>query len=343
MKKVLGLLLASSLVGLTACSKEADTAATAQQEDNKVVVYSARAEHLIKPLFDEFTEQTGIKVEFQTGKANALVERLKAEGGNTPADVLMTVDAGNLWYAAEQDLFQPLNSQLIEKNIPANLRDPDQLWTGLSVRARTFVYHSDKINPSELTTYEDLADPKWQGRLCIRTSSSVYNKSLVAAFIDQYGEPKTEEILNGWLKNLSTKPTAKDSHVMDAILAGQCDVGVINTYYYGRLEAKTPDTPIKVAWANQNTSGTHINISGAGITKHAKQPNNARTLLEWLASDEAQTIYGAINHEYPANPKIKNDPQVAAWGEFKQDTMNLRKVGELQQAATMLINRVGYE
>lgn len=343
MKRILSLLLASSFLALTACSNDSSTEINADEEANKVVVYSSRAEHLIKPLFDQFTAETGIDVQFQTGRANALIERLRAEGENSPADILMTVDAGNLWYAAEQGLFQPLNSKVIEQTIPAHLRDPEQLWTGLSIRARTFVYHSDKINPSELTRYEDLADPKWQGRLCLRTSGSVYNKSLVAAMIEHHGEQKTAEVLTGWVNNLATKPTARDIHVMDAILAGQCDVGLVNTYYYGRLEADTPNTPLKLAWANQTTTGTHINVSGAGILNHARQPNNARTLIEWLSSEQAQKTYGALNREYPANPNITMQPQIAAWGEFKHDQLNLRKVGELQQAATMLINRVGYE
>jgi iron(III) transport system substrate-binding protein len=345
MKKILATLLTTSILGLTACSNDSATPSSEgiQQEDNKVVVYSSRAEHLIKPLFDQFSAETGIEVQFQTGRANALIERLRAEGANSPADILMTVDAGNLWYAADQGLFQSLNSPIVENNIPAHLRDPDQLWTGLSVRARTFVYHSDKIQPNQLTSYEDLADPKWQGRLCLRTSGSVYNKSLVAAMIDHHGEPKTAEVLSGWVNNLATKPTARDVHVMEAILAGQCDVGLVNTYYYGRLEADTPNTPLKLAWANQDTTGTHINVSGAGILKHASQPNNARKLIEWLSSEAAQQTYGALNREYPANPTIKLDPQVAAWGEYKQDQLNLRQVGVLQQKATMLINRVGYE
>lgn len=347
MKKLFALLLATSVIGLAACSKDPDQNHSSQldikKEANKVVVYSSRAEHLIKPLFDQFTAQTGIEVQFQTGNANALIERLRAEGANSPADILMTVDAGNLWYAADQGLFQSLNSDTIAQNIPSHLRDPEQLWTGLSVRARTFVYHSDKVNAEELSSYEDLADPKWQGRLCLRTSGSVYNKSLVAAMIDHHGEKTTADLVSGWVNNLATKPTARDVHVMEAILAGQCDVGLVNTYYYGRLEADTPNTPLKLAWANQETTGTHINVSGAGILKHANQPNNALKLIEWLSSEDAQKIYGALNREYPANPNIAIDPQVAAWGEFKQDQLNLRQVGVLQQTATMLINRVGYE
>lgn len=333
---IVGLLVA----GLTACSQDSSQS-SAQAEP--VVVYTARAEHLVKPLFDQFSEQTGIPVQFQTGKASALVERLKAEGKNSPADILMTVDAGNLWYAADQGLFKPMNSEVIEKNIPAHLRDPQQLWTGLSVRARTIVYSTERVQTNELSSYEDLADPKWKGRLCLRTSDSVYNKSLVAAMMANMGEEKTEQVLSGWIENLATKPTAKDSHVMDAILAGQCDVGIVNTYYFGRLEAKNPEVGLKLFWANQDNNGTHINVSGAGILKNTNNSENALKLIEWLSSEQAQASFGALNKEYPANMRVTLDEQVEAWGAFKQDDLNLSRVGELQNQATRLINRVGYE
>ena len=342
MKKSLFSLLVGGLMigGLTACSQDSsDSGAKAEP----VVVYTARAEHLVKPLFDQFSEKTGIPVQFQTGKASALVERLKAEGENSPADVLMTVDAGNLWYAADQGLFAPMNSDVIDKNIPAHLRDPQQLWTGLSVRARTIVYSTERVQPDQLSSYEDLADPKWKGRLCLRTSDSVYNKSLVSAMIANMGEEKTEQVISGWVDNLATKPQAKDSLVMDAILAGQCDVGIVNTYYFGRLESEKPDVALKLFWANQDSTGTHINVSGAGVLKHANQPENALKLIEWLSSEEAQVTYGALNKEYPANLSVVLDDQVEAWGAFKQDDLNLSQVGQLQETATRLVNRVGYE
>jgi len=336
-------IILSSASLLSGCSQDNSNNAQTTQSSGPVVVYSARAEHLIKPLFDEFTQQTGIEVQFQTGKANALVERLKAEGSNTPADMLMTVDVGNLWYAATQDLFQPIKSDLIEKHIPAHLREPSGLWTGLSVRARTLVYHVDKLNPNDIQSYEDLADPKWKGRLCLRTSESVYNKSLVSSMIAHYGEPKTETLIQGWLSNLATKPQAKDSLVMDAIAAGQCDFGLVNTYYYGGLQVKKPDTPLRLGWLNQKQQGTHINISGAGVLKHAKNPKGAQVLLEWLASEKAQALYAELNKEFPAKPGMPLDPMVQAWGEFKQDQLNLSRVGELQTSAAILINKVGYE
>lgn len=343
-KVILSALLSVVFIGLSGCSEQQDAADKNTALNSKeVVVYSARAEHLIKPLFDEFTQQTGISVKFQTGNANALVERLKAEGANSPADMLMTVDAGNLWYAADQGLFQPINSKVIETNIPAHLRDPEMLWTGLSVRARTIVYHTDRVNPAELSSYEALADNKWKGRLCLRNSGSVYNKSLIAAFIAHHGEAKTETFVKGWVANLTAKPQAKDSQVMDAVLAGQCDVGIVNTYYFGTMQEKTPDMPLKLFWANQDSTGTHINVSGAGILKNAKNKTAALALIEWLSSEPAQKVYGALNKEYPANPNVALDTQVEAWGEFQQDRLNLKNAGEFQQAATMLVNRAGYE
>ncbi|MGV6809519.1 MAG: extracellular solute-binding protein [bacterium] len=330
----------------TAHSKEqtADEKTTATADAaQKVVVYSARKEHLIEPIFARFTKDTGIAVEFQTGKANALVERLKAEGKNTPADILMTVDVGNLWYAADQGLFQPMNSAVIEKNIPAHLRDPEQLWTGLSIRARTFVYSTERVKPEELTTYADLADPKWKGRLCLRTSKKVYSKSLVSSIIAHHGEEAAEKIVKGWVANLAAVPHAKDSHVMDAILAGGCDVGIVNTYYYGRLQAKQPDVALKLAWANQATTGAHVNVSGAGLLKHAKHPEAAKQLLEWLSDEAAQKDFGGINKEYPANPTLAVDEVVKSWGEFKQDELNLAKIGELQDEAVKLSQRAGYK
>lgn len=342
MKKIISSIIAASALFMIGCSED-QTNDHALTDSGKLVVYSARAEHLIKPLFDEFTNQTGIKVQFQTGNANALVERLKAEGRNTPADMLITTDVGNLWYAADQDLFQPMNSDVIKRNIPAHLQDPEQLWTGLSVRARTLVYHKDRVTADQIAGYEDLADPKWQGRLCLRTSGSVYNKSLVASLIEHHGEEKTHQILSGWVSNLAAKPQSKDSHVMDAILAGQCDIGLVNTYYFGRLQAEKPDTPLRLGWANQSTTGTHINVSGAGILKHAKNRENALKLIEWLSEKPAQQIFGALNREYPANLSVSLDPQVESWGVYKQDEINLKRLGELQQTATILINRANYE
>ncbi|WP_428087037.1 extracellular solute-binding protein [Candidatus Thioglobus sp.] len=325
------------------CLLTVSSIATVQAaSQDSVTVYSARKEHLIQPLFKAFTKDTGIKVEYLTGKGNALIERLKLEGKNTPADMFMTVDAGNLWYAGSQDLFQSVQTDTIKNNIPAHLRDPQGLWTGLSVRARTIVYSTKRVDPADLSTYADLSLPKWQNRLCLRTSRKIYTKSLVAAVIYNHGKDAAGEIISGWVNNLAATPNAKDSQVMQAILSGQCDAGLVNTYYFGRLIEKNPDAALKLFWANQDTTGVHVNISGAGVTKHASNATGAIALLEWLSSAKAQTIYGALNKEYPANQNVDSDPVVSAWGAFKQDKMNLSQAGILQAEAVKLMQIKGY-
>lgn len=319
-------------------------AAHAAQE---VVVYSARNEQLIKPLFDAYTKETGVMVKFVTDKEGALLERLKAEGKNTPADMLMTVDAGNLWQAANENLLQPVKSSTLMTHVPEHLRDPGNQWFGLSVRARTLVYNTQKVKPAELSTYEDLANPKWKGRLCLRTSKKVYNQSLVAMMMWEHGEPKTEEIVKGWVANLATSPLSDDNKAMESVAAGQCDVTVVNTYYFGRLMEKKPQLPLAIFWPNQqlknNAAGVHVNISGAGITRYAKNSAQAIKLLEWLASEKAQNLYADVNLEYPVNPRIKPDSVVDAWGSFQQNRINVSEAGKLQAKATMLMDRVGYK
>jgi iron(III) transport system substrate-binding protein len=306
------------------------------------VVYSARNEQLIKPVFDAYTRETGVEVKFTTGDAAVLIERLAAEGRNSPADLLITVDAGNLWQAAEVGVLAPADSPVLKANIPAHLRDPADRWFGLSIRARPLVYSTERVKPSELVSYEDLADPKWKGRLCLRTSKKVYNQSLVAMMIARLGEAEAARIVSGWVANLATEPFANDNQVMEAIDAGQCDVGIVNTYYFGRLAKERPGLKVAIAWPNQASSGVHLNVSGAGITRHAKHPEEARRLLEWLSSAEAQGLFAGLNLEYPANPAVAPDPAVAAWGEFKPDPANVAEAGRLQKDAVMLMDRAGY-
>ncbi|GAA4345762.1 Fe(3+) ABC transporter substrate-binding protein [Kangiella taiwanensis] len=312
-------------------------------EQKEIVVYSSRKEHLIKPFFEQFTKETGIPVVYITDGAAPLISRLKAEGERSPADILMTVDAGNLWQATQEGILQPIDSDVLESNIPESLQDPNNEWYGLTVRARTIVYSKERVNPEELTTYEALGDEQWKGRLCLRTSKKVYNQSLVAMLVARHGEEKAQEIVEGWVGNLATDPFSNDTKVMNAIEAGACDVGVVNTYYFGRLEKENPDIPLALFWPNQETSGVHVNISGAGITKHSSNVANATKLLEWLSSAEAQQMYAGHNMEYPANPEIKPVPEVEAWGSFKADDMNLSKAGELQPQAVKVMDRAGYK
>jgi iron(III) transport system substrate-binding protein len=235
-----------------------------------------------------------------------------------------------------------IESPILEANIPDNLRDPKNRWFGLAVRARTLVYSTDRVKPEELSTYEALIDPKWKGRLCLRTSKSEYNQSLVAMLIAQHGEEKTEQIVRGWVANLATPVFANDILLMKAIEAGQCDVGIVNTYYFGRLQRDEPNVPLKLFWADQGGAGTHINISGAGVTANAPRAKDAQKFIEWLSQPDAQARFAGVDLEYPAAPAAKPADQVAAWGEFKPSPINVARAGELQPAAVRLMDRAGY-
>ena len=307
-----------------------------------LVVYSARNEQLIKPVFDAYTRETGVEIRFTTGDAAVLIERLAAEGRSSPADVLLTVDAGELWNAAERGLLRPVRSSVLERNVPAHLRDPGHSWFGLSQRARTIVYSPQRVDARKLGTYEALAAPEWKGRLCLRTSKKVYNQSLVATMIAAHGERETEQVVRGWVANLATDVFANDTQLLEAIAAGQCDVGIVNTYYYGRIVKERADFPVKLFWANQGAGGTHVNISGAGVTKHSRNAAAATRFLEWLSAGKAQQHFAAVNMEYPANPAAAIDPLVASWGKFKASPVNVSAAGRLQPAAVRLMDRAGY-
>jgi iron(III) transport system substrate-binding protein len=231
---------------------------------------------------------------------------------------------------------------VLDANVPANLRDPQGRWFGLSERARTIVYSTERVTPDQLSSYEDLADPKWKGRLCLRTSKKVYNQSLVATLIARHGEEKAEQIVRGWVANLAAVPFSNDTKAMEAVAAGQCDVTIVNTYYFGRLQQGQPDIKLALFWANQDSSGTHINVSGAGVTRHAKHPEAAQKLLEWLSSETAQAEFAGRNMEYPVNPEVAPDPRVSGWGSFKADELNVNEAGRLQAAAIRLMDRAGY-
>ncbi len=312
------------------------------QAADDIVVYSSRIDELIKPVFDKYTEKTGVKVKFITDKEAPLMARLKAEGGNTPADILITVDAGNLWQAEQMGILQPLNSEVIKANIPAQYRSSNDQWTGLSLRARTIAYSTERVTPEELSTYEALADNNWDGRLCLRTSKKVYNQSLTATLIEAHGAENTEKLVKAWIGNLATDVFSDDTALLQAIDAGQCDVGIVNSYYYGRLHKSNPDLKVKLFWPNQDDRGVHVNLSGAGITKYAPHADQARKLLEWMTTDEAQSIFAGVNQEFPANPSVKPSAEVAAWGEFKADTIPVEVAGKRQAEAIRLMDRADW-
>lgn len=314
---------------------------TAQAAD-EVVVYSSRIDELIKPVFDAYTKETGVKVKFITDKEAPLMQRIKAEGSNATADLLLTVDAGNLWQAEQMGILQPIKSAVIDANIPPQYRASSHDWTGLSLRARTIAYATDRVKPEELSTYEALAGKEWEGRLCLRTAKKVYNQSLTATLIEIHGAEKTEEILKGWVNNLSTDVFSDDVAVLKAIEAGQCDVGIVNTYYYGRLHKEQPQLPIKLFWPNQADRGVHVNLSGIGLTRHAPHKEAAIKLVEWMTGPQAQKIFADVNQEFPANPKVEPSAEVAAWGKFKADSLPVEVAGKRQAEAIRLMDRAGW-
>lgn len=329
------------LVGLlllvSACQPATDITDEAQ-----VVVYTSRQPHLIEPVFQRYTEETGVRVVFTSDNEAALIERLAAEGERTPADLLITVDAGNLWQAAERGLLASIDSPLLEQVVPEALRDDQGQWFGLSVRARTLVYHPDRVDVASLSNYEDLADPRWRGRLCLRSSRKVYNQSLIAMLIEHHGEAEAERIVAGWVANLATNPYSSDTQAIEAVAAGQCDVAVVNSYYLGRLVAADPNYPVRLFWANQAAQGVHVNISGAGVTRHAQRPAQAQALLEWLASSHAQAAFAFSNFEFPVDEQVPLEGVVAEWGSFRADDTPLSVAGQRQSQAVKLADRVGY-
>jgi len=314
----------------------------------EVNIYSARQEVLIKPLLDQFTTETGIKVNLVAANADALVQRLQSEGVNSPADILLTVDAGNLNRAMELGLFQPVRATSLEQAVPAAYRDPDGHWFGLSMRARPIMYAVDRVNPRDLATYDNLADERWRNKICVRSSSNVYNQSLVAAMVAEQGVEKTESWVRGLVANFARPPQGGDRDQIKAVAAGQCDVALANTYYLGGMlnasEAGEREAARKVAiaWPNQQQQGVHVNVSGAGITRHAKNKENAIRLLEFLTGPQAQQWYAEVNHEYPVRTGIPASDTLKAWGQFKADDLNLATLGKFNAEAVRLMDRAGW-
>ncbi len=317
--------------------------------EESVNVYSARKEALILPLLERFSAETGIKVNLITGKADELLKRIEIEGEASPADVFITVDVGNLENAKAVGILQPLDSAMLTESVPAHLRDRDNQWFGLSQRARVIFYNRDRLNPAELSTYEDLASEKWRGRICIRSSSNIYNQSLVASMIVNDGAEKTETWAAGLVANFARSPAGGDTDQLRAVAAGQCDIAVANTYYYGRLlnsdkeEDRAVADSVGLFWPNQGDRGAHFNVSGAGIARHAKHPESAQKLLEYLVTPEAQAWYAEANNEFPVVPGAKISATLASWGEFKSDSVNLTLLGENNREALQLMDRAGWK
>lgn len=313
------------------------------QASEEIVIYTSRNEHLIRDIFNLYTQETGVRVTYRTGDAGQLIQALISEGERTRADIFMTVDAGNLWFAASQGILRPINSPLLSEVIPNHLRDDQGQWFGLSLRARAIVYNPQKVSADQLSTYEDLADEKWRGKLCLRSSRSVYNQSFVAMLIDQWGREQALEIVRGLVAN-NVEIFSNDTAVLRAVAAGQCEVGIVNSYYFGRLKNDQPNLPLNIFWPNQGESyGTHINISGAGVTKHAPNPEAAQKFLEWLAGPKGQAQFAQVNLEYAIHPEAAQSPEVLSWGDFRANQdFHLSRAGELQRQAIEVMHQAGY-
>ncbi|MEV7605105.1 extracellular solute-binding protein [Paenarthrobacter sp. NPDC089322] len=306
-------------------------------------IYSAR-HYDLEGAFGQFTEETGITVEFISGGDAELLERLKAEGEDSPADVFMTVDAGNLWNAARQNELAKLDSAVLNDAVPQDLRDPQGRWYGLAMRARTITYNPTKVDVAEFDqaeTYAGLTDPKWKGRLCMRDATSSYTQSLVASLIDLYGREKALEIAKGWVAN-EVQIMSNDVLLLDALDAGTCHVGINNHYYLARKIAEKPEFNVKLFWASQAGAGTHVNISGAGLVEGSDNAEDAQKLIEWLAT-KGQNAFVDANREFPVNPAAQPEAIIAGFGEFKRMPLNADAYGDLNAAAVDLLAEAGYK
>ncbi len=324
--------------------------APALSQEKVVNLYTARHYQTDEALYANFTKATGIKVNRIEGGEDALMERIRNEGQNSPADVFITVDVGRLWRAEEMGLFAPVRSKVLEARIPANYRDPNGNWFGFSARARVIAYNKNKIKPGELATYEDLADPRFKGRICTRSASHVYNLSLMGSIIGALGEQKAEAWAKGVAGNLARAPKGGDTDQLRAVAAGECDIAISNSYYYARLlrsdkpEDKKLTETLGVLMPNQNGRGTHVNVSGGGMLKHAPHKDAAVKFLEYLASDEAQIYFADGNNEWPVVPSVaSNNPALKALGKFKSDPINIATIGKNQPLAQRIFDRVGYK
>ncbi len=337
-------LTAALLRATCAAVLAADVAAVA----GEINIYSYRQERLIKPQLDAFKAATGIAYNLVTGKADALAQRIKAEGRNTPADVLLTVDAGRLVRARRMDILQAVQSEALARAIPARYRDPDGYWFGLGIRARAIFYAVGRVGPSDLSSYEALADPAWKGRVLIRSSSNIYNQSLLASLIHHHGAAEAESWARGMVTNFARRPQGGDTDQLRALAAGVGDIAIANHYYYIRLMAskKRRDrnvvARVKPYWPNQDGRGVHLNISGAAVTRHAKNRENAVRLIEYLAGPDAQRIYADIGHEFPVLAGVAPSAAIASLGEFNGDGLALRILGENNAEAVRIFDRVGW-
>lgn len=355
MKKLLSFLLVlGTLLVLAACGNsntEEDTTETSGDETagNEVNLYTARHYDVDDELYKKFEEETGIKVNLIKGEADELLERIKREGDATQADLFLTADAGRLHRAKEDGILQSVSSDVLDEQIPANFQDEDQMWYGLTKRARVILYDKENVDPSELSTYEALTEDEWAGRVLIRSSENIYNQSLLASFIELNGEEEAKEWAAGMVDNFARDPEGGDRDQAKAIAAGVGDVAIMNTYYFGQMLNSEDPEEVKVAegldvfFPNQDTTGTHVNVSGAGVVKSAKNQENAIKLLEFLSAPEAQETFASVNYEYPVNEAVEPSELLQSWGDFKEQDISMSALGENNAQAILLFNEVGWK
>ena len=342
-------LISLAIASCNSQSQETTASADTATPEAAVNVYSARHYAVDDDLFASFTEQTGIQVNVIEGKSDELIERIKAEGEDSPADVFITVDAGRLWRAEAAGILQSISSPVLDEKVPESLRHPEGLWYGLTKRARVLVYNTDTVAPAELSTYEALAEPAWNGRVCVRSSGNIYNQSLLGSLIETIGVDATEAWATGLVNNLARDPDGGDVSQIQAVAAGQCDVAIVNHYYWARL-AKSDDAEDQdviantaVFFPNQADRGTHVNISGVGVVTGAENRDSAIAFLEFLVSPEAQQVFANSNNEYPVVETVDIDPLVAELGEFKVDEVNVSAYGRNNPEVVKLVDRVGWK
>ncbi len=341
MKKIIAVLMVAILaLSITGCRGE---------EEKVVNIYTDRHYDTDQELYDKFTEKTGIIVNVVKAGSDELLERLSTEGEDTEADLLVTSDVGRLYRAGEMGIIKAFESDVVEANVPEHLRSINNLWTALTVRARVITYALDRVDPSELSTYEALTEPEWAGRVLVRSSENIYNQSLMASFIALNGEAAAKEWAAGVVKNMARAPEGNDRDQMKAVVAGEGDVAIVNTYYVGKMLNSSDDYEIEVGeqigvfFPNQDTNGTHINISGAALTKHGVNTEAAIQLLEFLTGEEAQNDYASANYEYPVNEAVEPSDLLKRFGEFKIQDIDLSLLGEYNDEAVKLFNEVGWK
>lgn len=341
-------LAGSAAVAAATATQWARAPRAAAQASGTLNLYTSRHYDTDDALYSSFTERTGVQVNMVEASADELIERIKSEGSNSPADILITVDAGRLWRAEQDGLFQPISSSVLTSAVPANLRHPDGLWFGFSKRARVIMYHKDRVNPAELSTYEDLVDPKWRGKLLTRSSSNIYSQSLTGAMLHHLGAEATEEWARGLVANFAREPEGGDTAQIQALAAGVGDIAISNTYYLVRmLKSEDPSEraiaeQVGIFFPNQRDRGTHVNISGGGVLRSAPNYEAAVRFLEHLVSPESQQYFATGNNEYPVVEGTSIDSTLASFGTFVEDSLDARVFGSNNDEALQIMDRAGW-